>query len=231
VNEGRAARTERTPGQCAEAFSEEGTRRKGFDVDLYLRWVGFGAIAIVVVWILTASVRHAVMRLAFRSLAIAAVITPQPLWAPGDGGYVVPAGMLLLSLRHPVFSLMNGAVPILGVAAILFAIGGHIVSIRQSASSVKIHNFVQMWVGVGIILPYIAVVIGLTFVAFFFLGGVLAYWSSFVLVCMLGATGVDRQIAKRNPEAQHTTYYHATTLILFGLAVGAVISAVIIRIL
>ena len=200
-------------------------------MDLYLRWVGFGAIAIAVAWVLTAFVEDAVMRLAFRSLAIAAVITPQPLWAPGDGGYVVPAGMLLLSLRHPVFSVMNGAIPILGVSAILFAIGGYLVSIRQSESSARIHNFVQAWVCVGIVLPFIAVVIGFPFVAFFLFGGVLAYWSSIVLVCMLGATGVDRQIAKRNPEAPHTTYFHATTLILFGLAIGGVISAVIIRIL
>lgn len=200
-------------------------------MDLYLRWVGFGAVAIVVVWILTGFVRHAVTRLAFRSLAIAAVIAPQPLWAPGDGGYVVPAGMLLLSLRHPVFSLMNGAVPILGVAAILFAIGGYIVSLHQFEASVRIHNFVQAWVCIGIILPFVAVVIGFPFVAFFLFGGVLAYWSSIVLVCMLGATGVDRQIAKGTPEASHTTYYHAITLVLFGIAVGAVISAVIIRVL
>jgi len=126
---------------------------------------------------------------------------------------------------------MNGAIPILGVSAILFVIGGYIVSLHQSEESVRIHNFVQAWVCIGIILPYIAVVIGLTFMAFFFLGGVLGYWSSFVLICMLGATGVDRQIAKGTPEAPHTTYYHATTLILFGLAVGAVISAVIVRIL
>ena len=200
-------------------------------MDLYLRWVGFGAVGIAVAWIVTAFIRQAVMRLAFRSLAIAAVIAPQPLWAPGDGGYVVPAGMLLLSLRHPVFSVMNGAIPILGVSAILFAIGGYLVSIRQSESSARIHNFVQAWVCVGIVLPFIAVVIGFPFVAFFLFGGVLAYWSSIVLVCMLGATGVDRQMAKRTPEASQTTYYHATTLILFGLAVGAVISAVIIRIL
>ena len=200
-------------------------------MDLYLRWVGFGVVAIVVVWILTGFVRHAVTRLAFRSLALAAVIAPQPLWAPGDGGYVVPAGMLLLSLRHPVFSLMNGAVPILGVAAILFAIGGYIVSLHQFEASVRIHNFVQAWVCIGIILPFVAVVIGFPFVAFFLFGGVLAYWSSIVLVCMLGATGVDRQIAKGTPEASHTTYYHAITLVLFGIAVGAVISAVIIRVL
>jgi len=200
-------------------------------VDLYLRWVGFGVVAIVVVWILTGFVRHAVTRLAFRSLAIAAVIAPQPLWAPGDGGYVVPAGMLLLSLRHPVFSLMNGAVPILGVAAILFAIGGYIVSLHQFEASVRIHNFVQAWVCIGIILPFVAVVIGFPFVAFFLFGGVLAYWSSIVLVCMLGATGVDRHIAKGTPEASQTTYYHAITLVLFGIAVGAVISAVIIRVL
>ena len=200
-------------------------------MDLYLRWVGFGVVAIVVVWILTGFVRHAVTRLAFRSLAIAAVIAPQPLWAPGDGGYVVPAGMLLLSLRHPVFSLMNGAVPILGVAAILFAIGGYIVSLHQFEASVRIHNFVQAWVCIGIILPFVAVVIGFPFVAFFLFGGVLAYWSSIVLVCMLGATGVDRQIAKGTPEASQTTYYHAITLVLFGIAVGAVISAVIIRVL
>ena len=94
-------------------------------MDLYLRWTGFGAVAIVVAWILTAFLRDAVMRLAFRSLAVAAVITPQPLWVPGDGGYVVPAGMLLLSpFRYPVFSLINGAIPIIGVSAILFVIGG-----------------------------------------------------------------------------------------------------------
>jgi hypothetical protein len=200
-------------------------------VDLYLRWVGFGAVAIAVVWILTAFVRDAVMRLAFRSLAIAAVITPQPLWVPGDGGYVVPAGMLLLSLRYPVFSVMNGAIPIIGISAILFVIGGYIVSIRRSASSARIHDVVQAWVYIGIILPFIALVIGHPFLAFFFLGGVLAYWSSFVLICMVAATTVDRQIAKGNPEVPHGTYFHAMTLALFGIAVGALMSAVIMRIL
>jgi hypothetical protein len=211
---------------------EEGREpiERGFDVDLYLRWVGCGAVAIVVVWILTTLVRDAVMRLALRSLAIAAVITPQPLWAPGDGGYVVPAGVLLLSLTYPLFSIMNGALPILGVSAILFVIGGYIVSIRRSASSARIHDVVQAWVCIGIILPFIALVIGLPFLTFFFLGGALAYWSSFVLICMLGATAVDRQIAKGNPEAPHTTYFHAITLVLFGIAVGAVIWAVIMRI-
>ena len=200
-------------------------------MDLYLRWAGFGAVAIAVAWILTAFLRDAVMRLAFRSLAVAAVITPQPLWVPGDGGYVVPAAMLLLSFRYPVFSVTNGAIPIIGVSAILFVIGGYIVSIRQTESSVRIHSFVQMWVLNGIILPFIALAIGIPFLAFFFLGGVLAYWSSFVLICMLGATTVDRRIARGNPEAPHTTYFHATTLVLFGIAVGAVISAVIMRIL
>ena len=201
-------------------------------MDLYLRWTGFGAVAIVVAWILTAFLRDAVMRLAFRSLAVAAVITPQPLWVPGDGGYVVPAGMLLLSpFRYPVFSLINGAIPIIGVSAILFVIGGYIVSIRQSESSARIHEFIQVWVLTGIILPFIALAIGIPFLAFFFLGGVLAYWSSLVLICMLGATTADRRIAKGNPESPHTTYFHATTLVLFGIAVGAVISAVIMRIL
>lgn len=71
----------------------------GFHMDSYLTWVGVGALAAIVVWILTTCVKSGVMRLVIRSLAIAAVITPQPLWAPGDGGFVVPAGMLLLSFQ------------------------------------------------------------------------------------------------------------------------------------
>jgi len=119
----------------------------------------------------------------------------------------------------------------IGVSAMLFVIGGYIASILQSESSVRIHKFIQIWVLNGIILPFIALAIGIPFLAFFFLGGVLAYWSSFVLICMLAATTVDRQIAKGNPKAPHTTYFHKITLVLFGTTIGGIISAVIIRIL
>lgn len=125
---------------------------------------------------------------------------------------------------------MNGTVPIMGMSTMLFVIGGYIFSIRTSQSSARIHRFIQIWVVNGIILPFIVLAIGIPFLAFFLFGGILAYWSIFVLICMLGAMSVDRRIAKEDPEPSCTTYFHKVSLVLFGTGVGATISAIIIRI-
>jgi len=78
----------------------------------YLRWLGIGAVVAVVLWVLSRRVRSRAVRLWVRCLAVAAALTPQPLWIPGEGGALMPALALLVAVRPSVFSVTMGAFPI-----------------------------------------------------------------------------------------------------------------------
>jgi len=86
----------------------------------YLRWLGIGAVVVVVVWVLSRRGRSRTVRLGVRCLAVAAVLTPQPLWIPGEGGALMPALALLVAVPPSIFSLAMGAFPIFAAATLLF---------------------------------------------------------------------------------------------------------------
>ena len=191
-------------------------------------WYGLGALGFLVALVLTRSVEPRALRLGVRSLVLAAVVAPQPPWAPGDGGFLLPAAWLL-SPRHPGFGFLNGLMPILSVTAILFTVGGHALRIRREPVSARAHDFVQRWVLVGIVIPLVALVLVSPFLAFFLFGGVLAGWSAFSLVCLLGSAGIDRRIAKRTGGEPRSTWSRRTSAALLGSTVALALLAILVR--
>ena len=90
----------------------------------YLRWLGIGAIVVAVIWLLSRRLRSRAARLGVRCLAVAAALTPQPLWIPGEGGALMPALSVLVTGRPSIFGLTMGAFPIFAMATLLFALAG-----------------------------------------------------------------------------------------------------------
>lgn len=70
----------------------------------YLKWLGVALAVLAVIWVLTRRVAPPFKRLALRCLATSAALMPQPLWAPGDGGAIMPALAMLVFGGAPVFS-------------------------------------------------------------------------------------------------------------------------------
>jgi len=90
----------------------------------YLKWLGVSVVALAAIWVLTRRVTSPFRRLALRCLATSAALTPQPLWAPGEGAFIMPALSLLVFGGAPVFSYAMGAFPILAVATLFFTLAG-----------------------------------------------------------------------------------------------------------
>ena len=179
-------------------------------------WFAVGALAFAVAVLLTRPLASPAARLGVRCLVLAAVVTPQPLWAPGDGSYVLPA-VLLLASGHFGFAWMNGLMPVLAVAGILFTLGGYLSRLRRDERSARAHRFVQRWVLLGVVLPFLALILVSPWLAIFLFGGALAFWSGFSLCCLLGGVGLDRRTAIRNGAASGSAWFQRASAGLLGL--------------
>ena len=163
----------------------------------YLRWLGIGAILVVVVWVLSRRVRSRAVRLGVRCLAVAAALTPQPLWIPGEGGALMPALALLVAGRPSVFSLAMGAFPIFAAATLLFTLAGLRPARDAGGGERLLHQAARRWVLVGLLLPWLALAVWAPFLAYFAFGGPSAIWGIPSLVVLGGAALLDRRAAAR----------------------------------
>lgn len=115
----------------------------------YLRWLGIGAVVVVVVWLLSRRVRSRTVRLGVRCLAVAAALTPQPLWIPGEGGALMPALAVLVAVRPSIFSLTMGAFPIFAAATLLFTLAGFRLARDVGGCERLLHRAARRWVLMG----------------------------------------------------------------------------------
>jgi hypothetical protein len=110
-----------------------------------------------------------------RCLAVAAAVTPQPLWVPGQGGAVMPALALLVGVRPSIFSLaMMGAFPIVAVGALLFVVLGLALARDAAGDERLLHRSARHWVLMGLLLPWLAFAGWAPFLASFAFGGPIA---------------------------------------------------------
>lgn len=163
----------------------------------YLRWLAIGAVAVVVVWVLSGRIRSRSGRLGLRCLALATAIAPQPLWIPGEGGALVPALALLVAGRPSVFSLAMGAFPIVAVATLLFTLAGLWLARDARGGERLLHRTARCWVLVGLLLPWIALAVWAPFLAYFAFGGPIALWGVGSLVLLGGAALLEHRAAGR----------------------------------
>ena len=163
----------------------------------YLRWLGIGALVVVIVWILSRRLRSRPLRQTLRCLAVAAAVTPQPLWVPGQGGAVMPALALLVGVRPSIFSLAMGAFPIVAVGALLFVVLGLALTRDAAGDERLLHRSARRWVLMGLLLPWLAFAVWAPFLAYFAFGGPIALWGTASLVLLTGAALLDRRTAAR----------------------------------
>lgn len=163
----------------------------------YLRWLGIGAVVVGVVWVLSRRVRSRAGRLGVRCLAVAAALTPQPLWIPGEGGALMPALALLVAGRPSVFSLTMGAFPIFATATLLFTLAGLWLARDAGGGERLLHRAARRWVLMGLILPCLALAVWSPFLAYFAFGGPIAIWGIPSLALLGGAALLDRRVAAR----------------------------------
>jgi hypothetical protein len=163
----------------------------------YLRWLGIGAVVVVVLWVLSRRLRSRVARLGVRCLAIAAALTPQPLWIPGQGGAVMPALAILVSGRPSVFVFAMGIFPIIAVAGLLFALAGLWLGRGTEGAERRLHRVVRRWALMGVLLPWLALAVWVPFVAYFGFGGPIAMWGVASLALLAGAAAADEWVASR----------------------------------
>lgn len=89
----------------------------------YLRWLGVACVVVTAGWLATRRVESLSRRRICRAVVAAIAITPFPLWVPGEGGFIVPAAMLLMARDSFPGWQIRGAVPITIVATVLLAMG------------------------------------------------------------------------------------------------------------
>ena len=163
----------------------------------YLKWVVVALAVLAVIWVLTRRVASPFKRLALRCLATSAALMPQPLWAPGDGGAIMPAFTMLLFGGAPVFSFAMGAFPIFAGATLLFTLAGWRLARAAEGAQRLAHQVARCWVLVGLILPLLALAVTSPFLAFFLFGGPMSIWGTASLAFLGGAAVLDRRAARR----------------------------------
>ncbi|MGH7389477.1 MAG: hypothetical protein ACREM3_08460 [Candidatus Rokuibacteriota bacterium] len=163
----------------------------------YLKWLGVGAVVLAATWTLTRRVASPSRRLALRCLATSAALTPQPLWAPGEGGFVMPALALLLFGGAPLFNAAMGGFPILAVGMLLFTLAGWRLGLSAVGAERLAHQAAWRWVVVGLALPLLALAATAPFLAFFLFGGPIAAWGAPSLAVLGGAAVLDWRAARR----------------------------------
>jgi len=166
----------------------------------YLKWLGVALAVLAVVWVLTRRVAPPFKRLALRCLATSAALMPQPLWAPGDGGAIMPAFTMLLFGGAPVFSFAMGAFPIFAGATLLFTLAGWRLARAADGAQRLAHQVARCWVLVGLILPWLALAVTSPFLAFFLFGGPTSIWGTASLAFLGGAAVLDRRAAPPAPR-------------------------------
>jgi len=198
----------------------------------YFRWPGIGAGVVVVVWALSRRVRSRGVRLGMRCLAVAAALTPQPLWIPGEGGALMPALALLVAGRPSVFSLSMGAFPIFAATTLLFALAGLRLARDAGGGEWLLHQAARRWVLVGLLLPWLALAVWSPFLAYFALGGPIMIWGLPSLALLGAAALLDRRAAARaGTEPSGRLLARATWLIAAVLALALLWRVVGVRFL
>ena len=107
-------------------------------------------------------------------MAVGAAVMPQPLWAPGKGGVVMPALALLVAVRPSIFSLSMGAFPIFAVGTLLFALAGFAMARDARGGELLLQRAARRCVLVGLLLPWLALAVWAQFLAYFAAGGPIA---------------------------------------------------------
>jgi hypothetical protein len=186
----------------------------------YLRWVGIGALLVAAVWLLSRRLRSGALRLALRCLAVAAAVTPQPLWIPGEGGAVMPALALLISSGISPFAAAMGAFPILAGAGLVFIVSGQGIARRAVGGERLVHQVVRRWVLMGLVLPWLVLAVTAPFLAYFALGGPIAIWGTASLVLLAGAALLDGRAARAGPGRPGRWIARATWVHAVGLALA-----------
>lgn len=187
----------------------------------YLKWVGVALAVLAVIWVLTRRVAPPFKRLALRCLATSAALMPQPLWAPGDGGAIMPALAMLVGGGAPVFSFAMGAFPIFAGATLLFTLAGWRLARTAEGAQRLAHQVARCWVLVGLILPLLALAVTSPFLAFFLFGGPMAIWGTASLVLLGGAAVLDSRAAPPAPRPWRLWWaaYLLAALIVVALVV------------
>lgn len=166
----------------------------------YLKWLGVALAVLAVIWVLTRRVASPFKRLALRCLATSAALMPQPLWAPGDGGAIMPAFTMLLFGGAPVFSFAMGAFPIFAGATLLFTLAGWRLARTAEGAQRLAHQVARRWVLLGLILPLLALAVTSPFLAFFLFGGPMSIWGTASLAFLSGAAVLDRRATPPAPR-------------------------------
>ena len=187
----------------------------------YLRWLGIGAIVVGVVWMLTRRLRSRAARLGLRCVAVAAALTPQPLWIPGEGSALMPALSVLVAGRPSIFGLTMGAFPIFAMATLLFAVAGLWLGRDAGGGERLLHRAARRWVLVGLLLPWLALAVWAPFLAYFGFGGPIAIWGLASLVLLGAAALMDgRAAARGGVEPSGRLLSGATGLLAAALALA-----------
>ena len=196
----------------------------------YLRWLGIGAVVAVVLWVLSRRVRSRAVRLWVRCLAVAAALTPQPLWIPGEGGALMPALALLVAVRPSVFSATMGAFPIFAAATSLFTLAGLRLARDAGGGGRLLHQAARRWVLMGLLLPWLALAAWSPFLAYFAFGGPITIWGIASLALLGGAALLDRRAATRaGAEPSGRLLSWATWLLAALLALALLWRVVAVR--
>jgi len=186
----------------------------------YLKWLAVGLAVLAVIWVLTRRVASPFKRLALRCLATSAALMPQPLWAPGDGGAIMPAFTMLLFGGAPVFSFAMGAFPIFAGATLLFTLAGWRLARASEGAQRLAHQVARRWILVGLILPWMALAVTSPFLAFFLFGGPMSIWGTASLAVLVGAAVLDRRAVPPAPRPRRLWW---ATYILAALIVTVLV--------
>ncbi len=193
----------------------------------YLKWLGIALVVLAAIWVLTRQVASPFKRLAVRCLATSAALMPQPLWAPGDGGAIMPALTMVVFGGAPVFSFAMGAFPIFAGATLLFTLAGWRLARAATGAERLAHQAARRWALVGLVLPLLALAATSPFLAFFLFGGPIVMWGAPSLALLGGAAALDWRAARAieaAPEPRRlrwATYLLATLLATVLVALHA----------
>lgn len=185
----------------------------------YLKWLLVALAVLAVIWVLTRRVASPFKRLALRCLATSAALMPQSLWAPGDGGTVMPALTMLVFGGAPVFSFAMGAFPIFAGATLLFTLIGWRLARAAEGAQRLAHQVARRWVLVGLMLPLLALAVTSPFLAFFLFGGPLSIWGTASLAILGVAAVLDQRAARATGPAPELRRVRWATYLLAALIV------------
>lgn len=189
----------------------------------YLKWIGIGAVVLAATWLLTRRLASPSGRLALRCLALSAAVTPQPVWAPGEGGFLMPALALLVSGGAPLFNAAMGGFPIVAVATALFTLIGWRLGRAAVGTERLAHQAARRWVVVGLLLPLLALATTSPFLAFFLFGGPIAAWGTPCLALLGGAAVLDWRAAGRTDAPAEPRRLRWVTYLLAALLVAVLV--------